>query len=120
MLGGNSGGSAIGAAKHDGAAHLATGHVKRLGGGVDDLVHGMHGEIEGHEFDDGLEAGKGGTGGDAGEAVFGNGCIDHPLWPKFFEHALADLVGALVFTHFLTHQEHVLVAAHFLGHGSAD
>ena len=50
---------AIGPAEHDGAAHLAAGHVKRLGGRIDDVVDGLHGEVEGHEFNDRLETGKG-------------------------------------------------------------
>ena len=120
MLGGNAGRRTIGATEHDGAAHLAARHVERLGGGIDDVVDGLHGEIEGHEFDDRLEAGKGRTDGDAGEAMFGDGRVDHPLRPEFLEHALADLVGALIFADFLAHQEHVLVAAHFFGHGGAD
>ena len=54
VLGGDTCGRAIGATEHDRAAHLATRHVKRLGGGVDDLVHCLHGEVEGHELDDRL------------------------------------------------------------------
>ena len=41
------------------------------------------------------------------------------LSPNSSQQALADLVGALIFGDFLAHQEHQLVAAHFLGHGVA-
>src|SRR3546814_7414060 len=46
---------AIRPAEHDRRGHLTAGHVMGLGGGVDDLVHRLHGEVEGHELDDGPE-----------------------------------------------------------------
>ena len=56
---------------------------------------------------------------DAGKALLGDGRVDHALVAELLEQALADLVGALVLRHLLAHQEHVLVAAHLLGHGIA-
>src|SRR6187455_797159 len=91
---------AIGAAKHGGAAHLTACHVKRLGGRVDDVVDRLHGEVEGHEFDDRPEPGKGSTDPDASEAIFGDRSIDDAVWPELVEHALADLVGPLILANF--------------------
>ncbi len=41
------------------------------------------------------------------------------LRTELLQQALGDLVGALVLGDFLAHDEHVAVAAHFLGHGVA-
>ena len=110
---------AVGAAKHDGAGLLATGHVKRLGRRIDDVVDGLHGEVHGHELDDGLEAGIAGTAGQTGEAHLGDGGVDHPLGAEFVQQSLADLIGALILGHFLAQQEHGRVDPHLLGHGVA-
>ena len=50
VLGGDTGGEAVGAAEGDVAGLDTTGHVEGLGGGVDDVVDGLHGEVEGHEL----------------------------------------------------------------------
>ena len=117
MLGGDPGGRPVGAAKHDGGAHLSARHVQGLGRGIDDLVHGLHGEVEGHELDDGSEAGEGGADPEPGETVFGDRRVDDPFVAEFLEQPLADLVGALVLGHLLADEEDALVAPHLLGHG---
>ncbi len=38
---------------------------------------------------------------------------------EFLQQPLRDLVGALIFGDLLAHHEHVVVAAHLLGHGVA-
>ena len=120
VLGADAGGGTIGAAEHDGAAHLAARHVERLGGGIDDVVDGLHGEVEGHELDDGLQAREGRTHREAGEAMLGDRRVDDALRAELVQHALADLVGALILADFLAHQEHVRVAPHLFRHGLAD
>ena len=82
VLGGDAGGGAVRSAEHDGAMHLAARHIARLGGGIDDLVDRLHGEVPGHEFDDGLEAGEGRAHADAGEAMFGDGRVDDARRPR--------------------------------------
>ncbi len=119
MLGADTGSGTVRATKHDRSAHLAAGHVERLGSGVDDLVDRLHGEVEGHELDDRLQAGHRGTDADAGEAVLGDRGVDDAASAEFLQQTLGDLVGALVFGHFLAHDEDVVVGAHFLGHGVA-
>ena len=89
VLGGDAGGGAVRPAEHDRAAHLAAGHVQRLGRGVDDLVDRLHGEVEGHEFDDRLQAGHRRTDADAGKAVLGDRRIDHAPGAEFLQQSLA-------------------------------
>ncbi len=55
----------------------------------------LHGEVEGHELDDGDEAGQRGADADAGEARLGDRGIDDALGTKLIEQALRDLVGTL-------------------------
>jgi hypothetical protein len=119
VLGGDARRRAVRAAEHDRAAHLAAGHVERLGGGVDDVVDRLHGEVEGHELDDRLQARHRRADAEAGEAVLGDRRVDHALRPELLQQALGDLVGALILADLLAHEEHVAVAAHFLGHGVA-
>ena len=52
VLGRDPRGGTVGAAEHDWAVDLATRHVERLGGRVDQVVHRLHGKIEGHELGD--------------------------------------------------------------------
>jgi hypothetical protein len=79
MLGGDTGGETVGAAEGDVARLDTTGHVVGLGGGVDDLVDGLHGEVEGHELADRVETGQGGADGQTGETGFRDGTVDDPL-----------------------------------------
>ena len=119
MLGGDAGGGAVRAAEHHRRFHLAAGHVERLRRRVEDLVDRLHGEVEGHELDDRLEAGERGADAEACEAVLGDRRIDHALRTELLQQALRDLVGALILGDLLAHHEDVLVAAHLLGHGVA-
>ena len=76
VLGGDARRGAVRAAEDDRRAHLAAGHVERLGGRVDDLVDRLHGEVEGHELDDRLQAGHRRADADAGKAVLGDRRVD--------------------------------------------
>lgn len=50
MLGTDTGCETVGATEGDVAGLDTAGHVVGLCGGVDDLVNGLHGEVEGHEL----------------------------------------------------------------------
>lgn len=50
MLRGHTGGKAIGTSERDVAGLNTARHVVCFCGGVDDLIDGLHGEVEGHEF----------------------------------------------------------------------
>ena len=119
VLSTDAGSRAIRAAEDNRRAHLAAGHVERLGGRVDDLVDRLHGKVERHELDDGAKPGHGSADTDTGEAVLGDRGVDHAAGAEFLQQTLRDLVGALVLGHFLTHEEDILIGAHFLGHGVA-
>src|SRR5690606_35623161 len=101
---------------HHWRAHLTTRHIKCLGSRVDDLVNGLHRKVEGHELDDWLQARHRSTNADTGKAVLGDWSIDNALCTKFLQQTLSDLVGALVFGNFFTHDEDFFVRAHFFRH----
>ena len=119
VLGGDAGGSAVGAAENDRGTHLAAGHVEGLCRRVDDLVDRLHGKIPGHELDDRAQSGKRRADAKAGKAVLGDRRVDDAFRAELLEEALGHLVGALIFRDLLAHDEDVLVAAHLLGHGVA-
>ena len=73
--------------------------------------------LEGHELNDRLQAAEGRPDAETGETVLSDWRIDHTSGAEFLEQPLAYLVGALVLSDFLAHQEHLAVLAHFLGHG---
>ena len=61
MLRGDPAGSSVRTTEDNRTTHLAAGHVQRLRGGIDDLVDGLHGKVEGHELDNRPQFAKGGT-----------------------------------------------------------
>ena len=107
VLGGDARGGAVRSAEHDRGAHLSAGHIERLRRGVDDLVDRLHGEIEGHEFDDRLEPCERRADAKTGKAVFGDRRVDHALGAEFLQQSLRDLVGALIFGDLFAHHEHI-------------
>ena len=116
MLSGDAAGGTVRASKDNRAPHLAAGHIQRLGGRVDDLVDGLHGEIERHEFDHRPQIAKGGPDPETGKALLGDRRVDDPLGTEFGKQALGHLVGTLIFGHFLAHDKDTVIGAHFLGH----
>src|SRR5665213_606257 len=91
-------------------------HLRRR---VDELIHRLHGEVEGHELDDRLQAGECRANTQAGKAVLGDRRIDDALLAELLQQSLRNLVGALIFGDFLAHHEDIPVAPHLLGHGVA-
>src|SRR6267154_4645644 len=70
VLGGNARRRPIRSAKNYAEADLATRHVARLRGGIDQMIHRLHGEVEGHELDDRFQSGECCSDTQAGEAMF--------------------------------------------------
>ena len=116
VLGGHARGCAIRPPKHDLAAHLTARHIEGLRCRIDELIHRLHGEIEGHEFDNGLEAGERGTDAEASKAMFGNRRVDHALGTKLLQQPLGHLVCTLILGDLFAHDEDIFVATHFLRH----
>ena len=84
------------------------------------MVDRLHGEVEGHELDDWLEATHRRPRPQTGKAIFGDRRIDDALRSELVEQALRHLIGALVLRDFLAHDKDAVVFAHFLGHGIAE
>jgi pyruvate dehydrogenase E1 component alpha subunit len=106
----------IGATKYDGGFHLATAHIQRFGGRVQNLVNRLHGKVPRHELNDWLKAHERGTNAKARKALFGDGGIDHTVRTEFSQQSFRHLIGALILGHFLAHHEHIAITAHFFGH----
>ena len=119
VLGGNARRRPVRPAEYDRARDLPAGHVMRLGRRIDDMVDGLHGEVEGHEFHDGAQPRECRANAEPREAHLGDGRVDHAARPELVEQPLGNLVRALVFRDLLAHDEHGIVAAHFLRHGIA-
>ena len=83
------------------------------------MIKGLHREVKGHEFDDGLQAPESRTNAKAGEAVFGYRRIDYALGAELFQEALRNFLRTLVLGDFLTHEEDGVVIAHLLSHSIA-
>jgi hypothetical protein len=107
---------AVVAAEDDRASPLAARHVEHLGRVVEDRVGRDEAERPAHELDDGLEPVHRGPDAHAREPVLGDRAVDDALGPELVEHALADLVRAVVLGDLLADQEDGLVAAHLLAH----
>ena len=58
-------------------------HVVGLRGGVDDLVNGLHGEVEGHELADWVQTCECGSDCETTETRFGDGRVDNSLVAEF-------------------------------------
>lgn len=110
MLGGDTGGETVGATEGDVAGLDTAGHVVRLRGGVDDLIDGLHGEVEGHELAlvslesrpesltsndtyDRVKTREGSTDSQTGETGLGNRRVNDSLGTESIQQALGDLVS---------------------------
>jgi len=64
-----------------------------LSGRVDDLVNGLHGEVEGHELADGVEASESGTDGQTAETRLSDGRVNNTLVTEAVKQTFGDLVA---------------------------
>ena len=119
MLGGDSGGGAIGAPENNRAAHLPARHIMSFCRRVDQMIHCLHGEIKGHELDNRIKASHRRANAQSGEAVFRNRRIDHAGFGELLQQTLGDFVRALVLRYFFAHNEDVWIGPHLLRHGVA-
>jgi len=116
MGGGELAAGSVVAAEDDGNLELPAGHVAHLRGVVEDLVRRHEAERPAHELDDGPQTVHGRADAQAGKTCLTDGRVNNAFGAKALEHALADLVGAVVVGHFLAHEEDAGVALHLLGH----
>ena len=120
MLGTNSRADTINSAEDDRAGEVAIGHVEGLGGGVDNMVDRLQGEVEGHELDDGAEAFETSTDGDTSEASLSDWSVPDALRAIFVPHALGHFVGAVVLGDLFANQENPFVTLDLVTHSSVD
>ena len=80
------------------------------------MINRLHGEVEGHEFNDWAQSTHRRACADAGKAMFSNRRVDHATRAEFVEQSLRYLIGTLIFGDFFTHHENAVVGAHFFGH----
>mmetsp|Transcript_9046 Transcript_9046/g.11787 ORF Transcript_9046/g.11787 Transcript_9046/m.11787 type:complete len:278 (+) Transcript_9046:645-1478(+) len=83
------------------------------------MINRLHGEIEGHEFNDWAKSAKSGTNAKARKTMLGNRRIDDAARAEILQQFTGDFVSALVFSNFLAHDEDGFVPAHLFGHGIA-
>lgn len=84
------------------------------------MVDGLHGEVPGHELDDGLEAVHGGPNGDSRETRLSDGGIDDAVPAVLLEEPFGDFVGALVLANLLAEQENLGIMGKFFVEGQID
>jgi len=95
-------------------AGVAAKHVAHLGRMVDDLVGCQQREVDGHDLDHRAQAGQRGAHTHTHEAIFGDGRVLHPAFAELLEQPLRHFERAVVQADVLAHQEHAVVALHFL------
>ena len=120
MLCGHSSRTAVESSEDNGAAEVASGHVVDLGGGVDDVVHGLHGEVHSHKLYDWSQPVEASANSQTGESALRDGSVYDALRAVLFPETLADLVRALVLGDLLAHEEDVGIASDFLVHGGVE
>ncbi|KAI6775058.1 hypothetical protein HG530_001816 [Fusarium avenaceum] len=92
-----------------------TRHVEGLGGGVDDLIDGLHGEVEGHELTlNGVKTTQGSTNSETTETRLGDRSVNDTLLTEAVEETLGNLVGTVVLGNLLTEDEDLLVLGELL------
>ena len=84
------------------------------------MIHRLHTEIPCHEFNDGAQTIHGRTHRQTGKTMLRNRRIDHTGRAELIEQTLGDFISPLIFGDFLTHQVHIFITAHFLGHRIAE
>jgi hypothetical protein len=93
MLGSDTGGEAVGPTECDVAGLDTSRHVMGLCSRVDDLINGLHGEVEGHELADWVEASEGSANGKTTKARLGYGTVDDSFLAKPVEETFCDFVS---------------------------
>src|SRR5574337_279300 len=84
---------------------LAAGHIQDLRRLIDDLVDRHQREVKGHHLHYRPQADHRRADADTGKPGLADRGIDDPLRTELLEQALADLIGPLVQTDLLPHQE---------------
>lgn len=132
MLSSNTEGGSVRSSENHWAFASTSGHVKSLGSTVDDLIDGLHGEVEGHEFANGLHssATEGSSDGHTGETHLGNWSVDDSVFSVLEQESIVaenkrsylaketsrNLIGTIILGDFLADQNDAFISFHFLVH----
>ena len=103
-------------AEHDRHVILPAAHLIDLRRVVDDLIDRDEREVERHELDDRPQPDHRGADADAGKAHLRDRRVDDAALAEPLQHALRDLVRAVVVADLFAHHEHVGVALHLFAH----
>ena len=98
-------------AHHHGHAELTSRHVAQSSRVIQDLIHGQHAEIHGHDLDDGPHAAECCTNSSADEGGLGKRSVADALGTEFFQKAEAHSKCPAVTAHILAHEENARVIA---------
>lgn len=96
MLSCNTGSETVGTSESDVTWLDTTGHVVGLCGGVDDLVNGLHGEVEGHELADWVKTGERSSDSQTAKAGLSDRAVDDSLVTEAVQKSFCNLVAVAV------------------------
>ena len=109
--------ASLGSAHHHRHGWFTTQHITKLGGLIDQHVHGQGNKIKNLNFHHRAHAGNGRADAGAGEAHFSDRRIADPVVAKALPQALGDTENAARLAHILTHHKNALITGHFACHG---
>src|SRR5579859_1949128 len=107
--------STLRCADHQRHFELPTAHVAILRHLVVDLIHAHQREIDKHEFDYGTKSSKRRAQARPDDSRFGDWRIPHAVWPELVIQTRRHLEHAARYGDIFSEEDHVLVAAHFVG-----
>jgi hypothetical protein len=99
-------------AHHHRHRNLAAEHEARLGGLIDQRVHGERDEVHEHDFDHRPQAGHGDPDGGADNGGFGNRRVAHPLGAELFQEPAGDAERATRLCDILAEQDNRGILSH--------
>lgn len=79
MLSTDTGSGSVWSTKHNRNVNSTGRHIESLGSRVDDMIDGLHWEVEGHELTDWTKTSHGSAGSDSRESHFSDWCVDDSL-----------------------------------------
>ena len=96
---------------------LAAEHVAVLGALVGDLIHRQRRKVHVHDLGNRAQPGHGRAHGRPADGRFGDRRIQHAPFAKLLPQPARRAISAAIQPHVFAHDEHALVAQHFLAHG---
>lgn len=114
MLGSHCCCRAVQTPENDPSVQLPRTHVVQLGRTIDDMIDGLHSEVDCHELDDWGEAHQCRSTAKAGEPTLSDGGVPESVGAMLVDEPLRDLVGSVIVGDFLPYDEDVRVSGELL------